>query len=60
MICSRCGSSSIRLSRMRPSDFSRLLLLQRPVRCHICLHRRFVNLLFALTLRDKSREKASR
>jgi len=53
MICPRCGSSSVRLSRMRPSDFIRVLLLQRPVRCHVCLHRSFVNFLLALRLRDK-------
>lgn len=45
---------------MRVSDFSRLLLLQRPVRCHVCLHRKFVNVLFALTLRGKDPERASR
>jgi len=38
---------------MRVSDYSRLLLLLRPVRCHICLHRRFVNIVVAWTLRDK-------
>jgi hypothetical protein len=38
---------------MRSSDVARLLLLQRPVRCHVCLHRRYVNILWALTLRDK-------
>jgi hypothetical protein len=51
MICTRCGSDSMRLSRMRSLDLVRLLLLQRPVRCHLCLHRRFVNVLYALTLR---------
>jgi hypothetical protein len=39
---------------MRVSDWSRLLLLQRPVRCHVCLHRRFVNILVAFMQRDKS------
>jgi hypothetical protein len=39
---------------MRTSDLVWLLLLQRPVRCHVCLHRRYVNILWALTLRDKS------
>jgi len=38
---------------MRTSDFVWLLLLQRPVRCHVCLHRRFVNIFYALTLRDR-------
>lgn len=53
MICTRCGSHSVQLSRIRLTDLKRLLLLQRPVRCHICLHRRFVNLLFTLTLRER-------
>jgi hypothetical protein len=38
---------------MRSPDVARLLLLQRPVRCHVCLHRRYVNILWALTLREK-------
>jgi hypothetical protein len=38
---------------MRTSDFLRLLLLQRPVRCHVCLHRSFMNVLLALRLRNK-------
>ncbi|MGB6686249.1 MAG: hypothetical protein WBE76_00235 [Terracidiphilus sp.] len=39
---------------MRASDLSRLLLLQRPIRCHVCLHRSYVNILLALALRGKN------
>jgi hypothetical protein len=59
MNCPRCGSKSIRLSRMRTSDFLRLLFLVRPVRCHICLHRRYVNVFAALMLREKPRGENS-
>jgi len=44
----------MRVSRMRVSDLTRLLFLQRAVRCHICLHRRFVNLFAAMTIREKN------
>lgn len=54
MNCPRCGSTSMRVSRMRVSDLTRLLFLQRAVRCHICLHRRFVNLFAAMTIREKN------
>ena len=60
MICPRCGSRSVRLSRMRASDFPRLLFLQRPVRCHVCLHRRFVNLLSAFLIRNKRSDGEAR
>jgi hypothetical protein len=43
----------MRVSRMRVSDLARLLFLQRAVRCHICLHRRFVNVFSAMTIREK-------
>jgi len=39
---------------MRVADLSRLLLLQRAVRCHVCLHRRFVNVISAFLIRDKN------
>jgi hypothetical protein len=41
---------------MRPWDFPRLLLLMRPVRCHVCLHRRYANVLLVLMHRDKPGE----
>lgn len=53
MICPRCGSKTVRFSRMRASDLVRLLVLQRPVRCHICLHRRFANIFTAWAAREK-------
>jgi hypothetical protein len=59
MICPRCGSNSMRPSRMRVSDLVRLLLLQRPVRCHVCLHRRFVNVVVAFMGREKRNNNAA-
>jgi hypothetical protein len=38
---------------MRVTDLPRLLLLQSPVRCHICLHRRFANLFSAILIKQK-------
>jgi len=38
---------------MRSFDYVRLLLLQRPIRCHICLHRSYVNIFFALLNRGR-------
>jgi hypothetical protein len=55
MTCPRCGSTSVRPSRFRLSDVPRLLLLLRPVRCHICLHRSYANLLLSLITRGKPR-----
>jgi hypothetical protein len=45
---------------MRVSDLPRLLLLMRPVRCHVCLHRRYANVLLTLLHRDKPGEGTPR
>jgi hypothetical protein len=45
---------------MRVRDLPRLAILQLPVRCHVCLHRRFANLFSALTLREKSSRSSRR
>ena len=44
MICSRCKSKNVWTSRLRLSDVGRLLFLQFPVRCHVCMKRDSVNL----------------
>jgi hypothetical protein len=48
---------------MRLSDLVRLLVLQRPVRCRVCLHRRFANIFVTLVQRERrggSRPEATR
>jgi hypothetical protein len=44
---------------LRAFDYLRLLFLVRPVRCHICLHRRYANVFAALMLREKPRGQGS-
>jgi hypothetical protein len=39
-------------SRLRLSDFGRLLLLKRPVRCHTCLRRDYVSYAVARRMRQ--------
>jgi hypothetical protein len=43
--CFHCGSSKLRLSRLRSNDFAGLLQLQVPLRCRFC-HERFYRSLF--------------
>lgn len=40
MHCFHCGSTKLRVSRLRSSDFVGLLRLQVPLRCRFC-HERF-------------------
>jgi hypothetical protein len=47
MNCYHCGSSYLRLSRLRAFDVRQLLQLQVPVRCRSCMERRYVSLFFA-------------
>lgn len=54
MICPRCGAARFRSSRLRLSDLARLLVLQRPVRCRVCLRRRYVSIFAAMNLREKN------
>jgi hypothetical protein len=51
MRCMICGSTKIRISRLRSSDLSRLLILQYPVRCRACYERFYVGIPLALNLR---------
>jgi hypothetical protein len=57
MQCRRCGSSNIRLSRLRPHDLGSLLTLHYPVRCRLCHERRYVSLLEALKVRSAARAR---
>ena len=47
LLCTQCGSSEFQSSRLRLSDFSRLLRLQLPVRCRACMKRRYAPISFA-------------
>jgi hypothetical protein len=42
--CGACGSSRLRLSRLRLSDLPRLLAFQYPVRCVSCQQRAYASL----------------
>ena len=56
-VCPSCGSSKFRTSRLRSSDFSKLLALQYPVRCKVCKERSFAFFVTALFLPRKARKK---
>jgi len=57
MECKLCGSSRIRVSRLRVPDLSELIFLQYPVRCRNCFKREFVSLFTALRIRRASRQR---
>jgi hypothetical protein len=44
---SDCDSSNYRISKLRPSDIFRLILLQYPVRCRNCDARKYLGILQA-------------
>lgn len=48
MRCIQCGSTRIRISKFRRTDFFHLLSLQFPVRCRTCFERKYVRLPLAL------------
>ena len=56
MRCPQCDCSDFKSSRLRPEDYPFLLLLQWPVRCNVCLRRRYAFLLPALALRHREKE----
>jgi hypothetical protein len=47
MKCKNCNSPAFRISRLRSTDFLRLLFLQYPVRCRHCHARSFIDFLRA-------------
>ena len=53
--CRRCGRTDFRLSRFHPFDLKRLAILQYPVRCRSCHHRRFTSLLGALKVAGEAK-----
>jgi hypothetical protein len=57
--CLWCGSSRIRLSYFRWTDFKRLLAFQYPVRCRICGERYSVNFSVAYDLRKPMKAPAA-
>jgi hypothetical protein len=52
-VCHSCGSSELRISRLRNEDLGKLLSLRYPVRCRVCRERTFVFLLYAFGLNKK-------
>lgn len=44
VLCSVCGVSDFRVSRLREEDIGRLLFLQYPVRCRRCNERSYVHI----------------
>jgi len=44
MKCLHCGSARLRTSKLRASDFPRLLRFQYPVRCCVCYTREHVGM----------------
>jgi hypothetical protein len=50
MVCSRCHATEFRLSSLRFRDVEHLAVLQYPVRCRYCHHRRYGSFLLALIL----------
>lgn len=48
--CLGCGSTRLRMSRLRISDVPHLFLLRYPVRCHDCYQRTYIYLGRALKL----------
>jgi len=62
MHCTKCGSVKFRISRMKPSDFMKLITFRFPVRCRICNRRRFVPLSTAIGIQkaDSARHQELR
>ncbi len=56
MNCPYCGTSTFRLSHLRLTDFSRLILLRFPVRCRLCRERFYVFLSTAMSVRRLHRQ----
>ncbi len=46
--CRKCGRKDFRLSRIKPFDLKRLVMLKYPVGCRVCSHRCYASLLSAL------------
>jgi len=59
MNCIHCGSSKLRTSRIRASDWVRLLIFQLPVRCRVCHERGYAGLLLSINLRQAERARRS-
>jgi nitrate reductase NapE component len=55
MRCPQCDSGDFKSSRLRPEDFPFLLLLLWPVRCNVCMRRRYGFLIPALAIRQQEK-----
>jgi hypothetical protein len=58
--CGRCGSLSLRPSRLRLRDAGQLLLFRYPVRCLECKRRGFVTLLEIFEIWRESQARRGR
>lgn len=56
--CRTCGSSQFRISHFRITDFTRLFVLQYPVRCKVCQERSFAFFMVAVEIRRKRTKSA--
>lgn len=57
MLCGYCGANSFRISRMRPADLPKLLLMLFPVRCRRCNKRTFITVFQAVIVQKKETER---
>lgn len=57
MKCHYCGSTKLRVSRLRGGDIVRLLLFQYPIRCRACRERDYAGLMLALGLRQAEKAR---
>jgi hypothetical protein len=57
MKCHYCGSSKLRVSRLRVGDVVRLLLFQYPIRCRACRERDYAGLMLAIGLRQAEKAR---
>lgn len=57
MKCFGCGSSRMRISRLRLSDLPGLLILRYPVRCRSCLQRDSVSVWAAWRLHSDGKAR---
>lgn len=56
--CRSCGSSDFRLSRLRVSDFTKLIIFHYPIRCLRCRQRSFAPFSEAFAYRRRRPRKA--
>lgn len=55
MKCNNCGSTRVRVSRLKISDLAQLLSFNYPLRCHSCFDRVYVRIPVAWQLHQAER-----